>query len=75
MSDAPAHQQSCRKCGETMHVVARIPPVGADHGLVVLGCPVCGATDTVLIDSAAWDRDRDWPAPSETERRGGEEKD
>ena len=71
MSDRPAHRQSCRKCGETMRPVLRIPPVGADHGLVVLDCPACGTTDTVLIDSAAWDSSGS--GPSETEGGGANE--
>jgi hypothetical protein len=48
MSSLP--DQICKKCGQGMKLVAEIPPMGQDHGLVAFLCSECGSADTILVD-------------------------
>jgi hypothetical protein len=55
------NQAICKKCRGEMKIVADIPAMGHDHGLVAFLCLDCGFTDTILVDRKAGKPDESGP--------------
>jgi predicted RNA-binding Zn-ribbon protein involved in translation (DUF1610 family) len=43
------NQAVCKRCGQSMELVADIAPIGAEPGLVAFLCTDCGATESTLV--------------------------
>jgi hypothetical protein len=48
-----AAEPTCRACARTMRAVAEIAPFNGSPGLRAFMCETCGATDSILTQSAA----------------------